>query len=491
MLRRWILIFVVVPSVAILALATSLVWAALHSSSAGGIDCGSSQFSLSQLGPEHAVFTARLVRAAHTGRVDGYWGGDWAIGVVEESFWGLPVWFPHFVLLVNGTYWENTTVLVSGGRAKGILARFLPIVSIRGCGYFSYRMPDAQILLRLLRKPPVSELNCITGYVRSRKPVGGASRSSGKSATVIPPGYSGWPTKAYESLFRGDSDRYTALPGAVVRVTSASGSWDFTTDQDGIYLTSDLPAGAYSVQVLNPPPNQVSPFERVGSRYGARRLGFWTQNLYTQWAGSIEGCVTDRSGKPGFAFLELQNADGTPISSEIMHEGQTSSDGTFRLSGLPMGGRYVLRLNPYGPQEAWPYASLYYPSGTLREQAKVLEIKENQHHVRDLNFRVKPLVERTLPIRVEWPNGRPINDGFFCIIYGQGREETHPQCGGTESDGTAKLPLFGDGPIRVFAYGYVDKDQQLPARYSKAVELEGFSLPRNLKLVVTSADSPY
>lgn len=229
----------------------------------------------------------------------------------------MPSWFPHLVLLINDTYWENTTVLVSGGREKGILTRFLPIVNTRGwCGYFSFRMPYGQMYLRLLRKPPTSAVNRITGYVRMRKPVGSASRSFGRSTTILPPRYSAWQPEWYEELFRGDSDRYAALPGAIVRVTGSSGSWDFITDQDGIYLTSDLPAGGFTVQVINPPPNQVSHFERVG-RYGVIRDGFWTKNLYTEWDGGISGNVG--GGAKANGVQQLRNTDGTPITSDIEH----------------------------------------------------------------------------------------------------------------------------------------------------------------------------
>jgi hypothetical protein len=115
LLRRWILILAAVPLAATLAITITFASAAHRSTVWGAIDCGNSTgFSFSQLSPRHAVFTARVIIVPHAGRVDGHSGGNWAIGVVEESFWGLPAWFPHFVLLVNDDFWENTTVLVNG-----------------------------------------------------------------------------------------------------------------------------------------------------------------------------------------------------------------------------------------------------------------------------------------------------------------------------------------------------------------------------------------
>ena len=466
----------------------------MHSSLTGAIDCFASPFSLSPRGPQHAVFTARLIRVGHQGRVDDNWGGDWAVGVVEESFWGLPAWPLHFVLLINNTYWESTTVLVSGGRENGILTRFLPIVDTRlGCGYFSYRMPDARIYLRLLRKPPASALNRITGYVRSHKPVNGAPRPLPRSTTIIPPIYSHWPMAAYEETFRGDSERYIPLAGAIVKVTGSSGSWNFTTDQDGIYVTSDLPAGGYMVRVLNPPANQVSRAERVG-RYGVSRTGFWGLNLSTEWAGTIEGNIGDTSGKPGFAYLELRNADESSLGSDMPQESQTYGDGVFRFERLPIGGRYILRMNPHGPRGDSPYAPLYYPSASHREEAQVLEINEKEPHIQNLHFVVKPLPERALPIRIAWPDGRSADDSFFCITYEYGGEwellHALSQCGGDESNGMAEVPVFGDAPIRLYAYARPDKEKKLPHRYSKVVKLDPSALPQVLDLTLTSTDPP-
>jgi hypothetical protein len=229
--------------------------------------------------------------------------------------------------------------------------------------------------------------------------------------------------------------------------------------------------------------------------YGVSRMEFSGLNLYTEWAGTIEGNVRAVNETPGFAFLELQNADGTPVSAEIQHEVQTSNDGAFRFERLPTGGRYILRMNPYGPKEYSPYASLYYPSASRREEAAVLEINEKEQHLQNLNFKVKPLVERTLPIRVAWPKGGPIDDAFFCITYEQGgeweREHALRQCGGTEANGMAELPVFGDGPVRVFAYAFVDKNKKIPPRYSRSVQLEPATLPQMLDLTITSSDPPY
>jgi hypothetical protein len=106
------------------------------------VDLGSSS---APFRPEHVVVKARLIWAGHTVKVAGKWAGDWAIGVVEEHFWGLPSWKPRLVLLINHPFHDGDTVLVSGEREQGILTRHLTIVSIMACGsYYSHAGVDAK-----------------------------------------------------------------------------------------------------------------------------------------------------------------------------------------------------------------------------------------------------------------------------------------------------------------------------------------------------------
>jgi hypothetical protein len=124
----------------------------------------------------------------------------------------------------------------------------------------------------------------------------------------------------------------------------------------------------------------------------------------------------------------------------------------------------------------------------------VLEIKEKEPHIQNLHFVVNPLPERELPIRIAWPDGRPADGSFFCITYEYGGEWEHlhalSQCGGDESNGMAEVPVFGDAPIRLYAYAHPDKNEKLPHRYSKVVELDPSALPHSLDLPLISTDPP-
>jgi hypothetical protein len=140
-------------------------------------DCGERQPFLHPLSPTQAVFTARVVFAARS--IDALGAvhsalhlsgrdrkvGDWAIGIVQERFWGMPHW-TRLVLLTNYVYWEGETYFVDGRRAEGLLTQFLPIVEGGISCSRTKPMQDAIVDLRLLRRPPLPGATRVIGYVR-------------------------------------------------------------------------------------------------------------------------------------------------------------------------------------------------------------------------------------------------------------------------------------------------------------------------------------
>jgi hypothetical protein len=115
--------------------------------------------------PYHAVFTTRVIfvgrsiealtqdrgifRDPHMPESRDPHAGDWAIGVVQERFWGLSSW-SRLVLLTNYIYYKNATYIVDGSRGRGLLTRMLPIVEGRiGCSRTKLAQ-DAVLDLRAL-----------------------------------------------------------------------------------------------------------------------------------------------------------------------------------------------------------------------------------------------------------------------------------------------------------------------------------------------------
>ena len=164
-----------------LDVAVTLGISAMRSSLFSG-DCRGKPIFVHSLGPSHAVFTARIIyvgrsleartrntglfRSGHSAAVLDPRVGDWAVGVVQERFWGLPSWAPRLVLLTDYIYWKGETYFIDGGRANGLLTQFLPIV---GAGVNCSRTrpaSDAVVELRALREAPSASGRRLIGYVR-------------------------------------------------------------------------------------------------------------------------------------------------------------------------------------------------------------------------------------------------------------------------------------------------------------------------------------
>jgi hypothetical protein len=109
-------------------------------------DCRGKPIFVRPESPYHAVFTAKVVYVGRSmeALLDGRGifreprfseshdphVGDWAIGIVQEEFWGLPSW-TRLVLLKDFIYRKDETYYLDGSRERGLLARELPIVSGR------------------------------------------------------------------------------------------------------------------------------------------------------------------------------------------------------------------------------------------------------------------------------------------------------------------------------------------------------------------------
>jgi hypothetical protein len=453
-------------------------------------DCGERPWFTRPLSSDHAAFTARAIRVGHVTQISGRWAGDWAIGLVQERFWGLPWWNPRLVLLTNQTFWEGETYLIDGKRDRRLLSRLLPIVEAGPC---TRTAPVAHSLeLRLLRKPPSPNEVRIVGFVddhihpREAPPV------------PLPPKRDAYRMTKDEIYALVERRNYSLvnyhwyevyLPGARVRVTGSSGSVIVTSDRDGLFEVAGMCPDDYKLELLDVPPTQnandcrISKKEMLESRLVPAHLSL-------QWAGEIEGSIRGFSGGPADVLLRPARTPET-----IPYESYMSSRrerGAFSFDLLPPGS-YILRINPDGPHEGSPFAPQYYPASTSPEGAHVFEVGEGQQ-IRNVDFVLPRLYERRLRVRVAWPNGRPVDEAILHIAYehadfydrGHGFEEV------VDHNGIADATVFSGSHIRMWAEqpDYVGRGSP-SARYSAGIELETDKLPPVLELVVTSTKPPY
>jgi len=462
--RRLAAIFVGCLLVATLDLTATLGLVLLQSSLDLPSCGGASPLFVQPQSPGQAVFTARLIRVGHTTRVSGQWAGYWAIGLVQERFWGWPGWAPPFVLITHSFFWEGETYFIDAGRVNRLLPRLLPILEFRSCGRTS-PLVDAEIEMRVLREGPPASGARIIGFVRKPEPFTGMFA----------------PPKAH-----------TPFAGAKISLRGSSGTTIVTTDQEGIYEVDGLAPDDYTLKLALP--DTQFAHEHEVKKGALVRNSLSEQDFYVVWNGIVEGTVRDITGGPARAWVELQNPDGTGTALSINSLRRNDKSGSYRIDKIPPG-RYILAVNPYGPSEDSPYTRLYYPSATRAQDARLLDIAPG-HHVKNLDFIVSPLPERKLQVRVTWPDGRPVARAWVYIVYEHTNAYVFLNETGdfrvTDHDGLASVPVFGGSRIRVSAEKSIDNEKTgaISSRYSPPVQLEADKLPSNVDLVISLLKPP-
>jgi len=447
---------------------------------------GSSLFSGDCRGPApsvrprsayHAVFTARIIFVGRS--IEALLGGrrsflsskgydprvgDWAIGVVQEKFWGLP-WTPRLVLLTNNIYWKGETYFVDGGRSRGLLRERLPIIEGGVSCSRTRPVSDAVVDLRLLHEPAATGTRLI-GYVREpEKFVSG----------LVPP----VPLKP--------------AVGAKINVAGPAGTRVITTDASGVYQVDDLPAGDYTVQLIVPE-NQIVGFfknEEAPAKVHLDDRSLAEHNFELFWNGRIGGRVEDDSGRPAHAWVVLMSADGVQLPGSVDFAQMTKKDGSYEVEKIP-AGRYMALLNPSGPLDEWPYDMQFYPSARSAGDARVLDLSEGQR-MSGIDFRVQRLRARDVQVRVTWPDGNVVAGAHVGVAYEHTKDygflEGTNTIKDTDQNGLAVIHVYGGSRVRVFAERSVDdpKTKWWDMRYSHPVESEIGKMPDKIDLVLNSA----
>ncbi len=462
--RKVAAVFIECLLVGVLLLAGTFAMAAIYSNVNMAIECRGPGLFVKPVRPGHMAFTARLILVGHRVRVSGRWAGDWAVGRVQEQFWGFPPWWPQLVLLVHSTFWEGEPFFISGQPDQGLLTRYLPIVDTMPCLGFAQPVSREEIHLRLLRKPPLPNEARIIGEVRSAKLPSEIRKSLPEDA-----------------LGMTVNSTYKPLAGARVKVSGSSVNTVVKTDSQGIFEVIGLRPDDYTLSVIDVPANQIAADRRLKKKDFQPGLPV-RADFVLDWNGTIEGTVRDASRSPARVYLELQDPAGKLIQSKTVNE-----DGRFRFEGVSPGLRYLLIANPYGPFKDPYEESPYAPT------SQTLEIKPEDPHLRNVDLTVRRLPERSFRARALSISGQPIEGASIFMAYEHTKVwndvANSPQRWETDRGGLVTIHVFGDVRIRVLAR-LVDNLKTPPYfafRDSREVELESVKLPKSLDLVIPSS----
>lgn len=173
--------------------------------------------------PNHTVFTARVLLVGWSTSVSP--DASWAVVRVERRFWGLPSWAPN-ILILRGYFKRGArgAYFVDGRRSLGLMTHFLPVVEPYPCCRMK-PLDRAAVELRVLRDGRPKSGVRIIGRVYDEQ-----------SITSKP------------------------VPGERVSIAGPGGSIVTTTDHEGIFDFTGLPAGRYRAQVA--PENRRDSFQR-------------------------------------------------------------------------------------------------------------------------------------------------------------------------------------------------------------------------------------
>jgi hypothetical protein len=189
----------------------------------------------------------------------------------------------------------------------------------------------------------------------------------------------------------------------------------------------------------------------IAFRYNAKDFSTTPVRFPT---GYIEGKLFGPDGHPiADGDLEVHSATHPAVYIDD-NTATTDENGTFKFAVPP--GKYVFGFNTFWtPSPKFPYPPTYYPSARRRSAAKVIEVSDRQH-VSGLVFRLgKQLVPRKIPIKVVWPDGKPVDDANVWLsprndpVAVVGISVSH-----TASDGTFTLIGFEGGDYILHADKY-------------------------------------
>lgn len=236
-----------------------------------------------------------------------------------------------------------------------------------------------------------------------------------------------------------------------VRVTAAKGSdvYSTVTDASGKYFLPLPGPGSYSVRALLPPFKARQPTELSVSANGCVILNFGLRVDNT-----ISGKVVNQKGEyveyAQVSLVDIESRSGKPLArSRVVGEGQ------FRFEHVPPG-RYLIAINPEGPNSDFPFETTYYPLASTRESAKIVEINGNYAQVSGLNLILGPkvvLAFRQISIKVVFEDGTLMKTAFVsCSALAAGPVPGRNPCSRSNAAlprDTFKFEAPANVPVRI------------------------------------------
>lgn len=120
-------------------------------------------------------------------------------------------------------------------------------------------------------------------------------------------------------------------------------------------------------------------------------------------------------------------------------DADTDRSGRFKISVPP--GEYVVGVNVIDPaSEKFPFRTTYAPTSRSFKSAQVYRVADGEHVRADIYLN-PPLAPRSIPVVVQWPDSRPVEDANVWLTEAAGGPNivVDTAVSHTKADGTFTL----------------------------------------------------
>jgi hypothetical protein len=207
------------------------------------------------------------------------------------------------------------------------------------------------------------------------------------------------------------------LEGVRVTATKGAAAYSTVSDAGGKYFLPLPGSGSYVVRA------ELSPYKtQPAGEISVNAKGCVIQYFAFQVENRISRKVLNEKGAyvehAKVSLVDVENRSGKPLAHAWV-----VGEGNYRFEHVPPG-RYILAINPEGPEPDVPLETTYYPLASKRTSAKVVEIKGYQSDLTGLNLVIgNKVMFRQVTVKVTFTDGTPMKSvAIRCTAHLDGNQ---------------------------------------------------------------------
>jgi hypothetical protein len=249
-----------------------------------------------------------------------------------------------------------------------------------------------------------------------------------------------------------------SLAGAQVVASNGRNQVSTVTDANGAYNLALPFSGKFTLRTfLSPYIAREPSLELTAPSNG----GCMERDLAFKIDNTISGRVWGSAGQPlegaQVGLIDLDHPSSGEFSHAWFMKEYSEKDRMFRFENVPIG-RYLLVFNPDGPKSGSLFdlalESTYYPLGSDRAHAQIIEINRSGVHLSGMDLLVGQQVKfREITVHVRFTEGAPMKTAqIICVGLPRSTEDsawTNWQV--VSKDGTVKFLAPANRKLRIEA----------------------------------------